>query len=94
MTTLDTSYYKRWVGKDRGLVAMAVVRNLLDLFKIKLTFFVGRVDPIRIDFKEDVMGLGKREEDDFYATNSATKRKAMDIEKEDTEELKKRKEVR
>jgi uncharacterized protein (DUF1697 family) len=48
------------------------------------------VEPIRAQLKEDVMGLGKKELEEEVA-ESATKRKALEIEKEQTAEEKRRK---
>lgn len=50
----------------------------------------GMVEPIRAQLKEDVMGLGKKELEEEVA-ESATKRKALEIEKEQTVEEKRRK---
>ncbi|ORZ01168.1 hypothetical protein BCR43DRAFT_169560 [Syncephalastrum racemosum] len=41
----------------------------------------GRTDPIRIDYKEDSLGVGKAEEEQSYHTSSTAKRKTMDSEK-------------
>jgi hypothetical protein len=51
------------------------------------------MEPIRAQLKEDVMGLGKKELEEELA-ESATKRKALEIEKEQTVEEKRRKLVR
>ncbi|CAO3626923.1 unnamed protein product [Cunninghamella blakesleeana] len=42
----------------------------------------GRVDPIRIDIKEDSLGIGKAEEDKEFNVSTTAKRKAMDSEKQ------------
>lgn len=46
------------------------------------------MDPIRIDIKEDSLGVGKAEEEEAYHASSTAKRKALDSEKqlEETEE--------
>lgn len=54
------------------------------------TLDAGIVEPIRTRLKEDVLGLGKKEQEDEMA-EVATKRKALEIEIERTEEEKKRK---
>jgi len=47
----------------------------------------GIVDPIRIDLKEDKLGLGKKEIDDWYTEATNIKRKTMESELEMTPEL-------
>ncbi|KAI8339948.1 hypothetical protein BC941DRAFT_318413, partial [Chlamydoabsidia padenii] len=42
----------------------------------------GRTDPIRIDLKQDSLGIGKAEQDQEYIESSASKRKALDSEKQ------------
>ncbi|KAI9243667.1 G-patch domain-containing protein [Phascolomyces articulosus] len=42
----------------------------------------GRIDPIRIDIKEDVLGVGKAEEEAAYHVSSTAKRKIMGSEKQ------------
>lgn len=48
----------------------------------------GRVDPVSIDVKEDVIGIGKAQEEQAYHESSTAKRKALGSEKqlEETEE--------
>jgi len=50
----------------------------------------GIVEPIRLNLKDDFMGVGKKEQGEEVA-ESATKRRALETEKEETEEQKKRK---
>ncbi|KAL6070712.1 G-patch domain-containing protein [Balamuthia mandrillaris] len=52
----------------------------------------GIVAPIRVDIKEDFLGLGKKEQEETYATEATAKRKTLESEKEETEELKRRRE--
>ncbi|KAI8143771.1 G-patch domain-containing protein [Fennellomyces sp. T-0311] len=42
----------------------------------------GRVDPIRIDIKEDALGVGKAEEEAAYHASSTAKRKTMGSERQ------------
>ncbi|KAJ8658449.1 hypothetical protein O0I10_005802 [Lichtheimia ornata] len=42
----------------------------------------GRVDPVRIDVKEDVIGIGKAQEEQAYHVSSTAKRKALGSEKQ------------
>ena len=44
--------------------------------------YIGRVDPIPIDIKEDVLGVGKAEEEQAYHESSTAKRKIMGSEKQ------------
>ncbi|XP_020892101.2 G patch domain-containing protein 8, partial [Exaiptasia diaphana] len=48
----------------------------------------GRTDPIPIVLKEDFTGIGKMKEEMAHAEESTSKRKTLEIEKEETEELK------
>ncbi|KAI7850665.1 G-patch domain-containing protein [Circinella umbellata] len=50
----------------------------------------GRVDPIRIDIKEDVLGVGKAEEEQAYHESSTAKRKIMGSEKQLEETIQER----
>lgn len=43
--------------------------------------FLGRTDPIRLDYKADSLGVGKAEEEQSYHVSSTAKRKTMDSEK-------------
>lgn len=43
---------------------------------------IGRTDPIRINLKQDSLGVGKAEQDQEYIESSASKRKALDSEKQ------------
>ncbi|KAI8916499.1 hypothetical protein DFJ77DRAFT_509903 [Powellomyces hirtus] len=56
----------------------------------------GRVDPVRIIVKEDLLGLGKGEELDTYHVESTAKRKAMESERiaDETESQKVLREVK
>ncbi|KAI9316064.1 G-patch domain-containing protein [Dichotomocladium elegans] len=42
----------------------------------------GRVDPIRIELKDDVIGVGKAQEEETYHVSSTAKRKALGSEKQ------------
>jgi hypothetical protein len=42
----------------------------------------GRIDPIRIDLKQDSLGIGKAGQDQEYNESSASKRKILDSEKQ------------
>lgn len=89
---LATDYCKRWDGvKVKDLDPLVKVRFLYKhdpytyLTDIGLQ---GRVDPVRIDVKEDVIGIGKAQEEQAYHESSTAKRKALGSEKqlEETEE--------
>jgi hypothetical protein len=45
-------------------------------------FFLGRVDPILIELKDETLGIGKAQEYDETHTFSTAKRKALDSEKQ------------
>ncbi|KAG7492359.1 hypothetical protein MATL_G00013320 [Megalops atlanticus] len=47
----------------------------------------GRTDPVPIILKYDVMGMGRMEMELDYAEDATEKRRALEVEKEDTEEL-------
>ncbi|XP_023235700.1 G patch domain-containing protein 8-like isoform X1 [Centruroides sculpturatus] len=47
----------------------------------------GRLDPLPIIVKEDIMGFGRWEMEMDYAEETTEKRRVLEIEKEDTEEL-------
>ncbi|XP_036307540.1 G patch domain-containing protein 8 isoform X1 [Pipistrellus kuhlii] len=47
----------------------------------------GRTDPIPIVFKYDVMGMGRMEMELDYAEDATERRRVLEVEKEDTEEL-------
>ncbi|XP_023691178.1 G patch domain-containing protein 8-like isoform X2 [Paramormyrops kingsleyae] len=47
----------------------------------------GRTDPVPIILKQDVMGMGRMEMELDYADDATEKRRVLEIEKEDTEEL-------
>ncbi|KAI5097160.1 G patch domain-containing protein 8 [Silurus meridionalis] len=47
----------------------------------------GRTDPVPIIVKYDVMGMGRMEMELDYAEDATEKRRALEVEKEDTEEL-------
>ncbi|KAL8175693.1 UNVERIFIED_CONTAM: G patch domain-containing protein 8 [Gekko kuhli] len=48
---------------------------------------VGRTDPIPIVVKYDVMGMGRMEMELDYAEDATERRRVLEVEKEDTEEL-------
>ncbi|KAL3201948.1 hypothetical protein MRX96_012216 [Rhipicephalus microplus] len=48
----------------------------------------GRTDPLPIIIKEDIMGFGRMEMEMDYAEETTEKRRTLEIEKEETEELK------
>ncbi|SAL95924.1 hypothetical protein [Absidia glauca] len=50
----------------------------------------GRTDPVRINLKQDSLGVGKAEQDQEYIETSASKRKAMDSEKQLEETMEER----
>mmetsp|Transcript_31562 Transcript_31562/g.50931 ORF Transcript_31562/g.50931 Transcript_31562/m.50931 type:complete len:253 (+) Transcript_31562:574-1332(+) len=52
----------------------------------------GRKEPIRIDLKDDKLGLGKKEEDELYTDAVNVSRKVLEIERHETPELAKRRE--
>lgn len=54
------------------------------------------MDPIRIELKEDSLGLGKAEEDESYHVSTTAKRKAMESERmlEETEDERARRETK
>jgi hypothetical protein len=52
------------------------------------------VDPIRINTNVALLGLGKKEEDDYYTESTATERKKLESEKLETPGLTKKREVR
>ncbi|KAK5884592.1 hypothetical protein CesoFtcFv8_018395 [Champsocephalus esox] len=47
----------------------------------------GRTDPVPITLKYDVMGMGRMEMELDYAEDATEKRRVLEVEKEDTEEL-------
>ncbi|TMS15289.1 G patch domain-containing protein 8 [Larimichthys crocea] len=47
----------------------------------------GRTDPVPIILKYDVMGMGRMEMELDYAEDATEKRRVLEVEKEDTEEL-------
>lgn len=59
---------------------------------ISLFFFSGRIDPIRIELKDDSLGVGKAEEYLSNHISSTSKRKATEIEKQLEETLLQKKE--
>nr|XP_033775283.1 G patch domain-containing protein 8 isoform X2 [Geotrypetes seraphini]XP_033775284.1 G patch domain-containing protein 8 isoform X2 [Geotrypetes seraphini] len=52
-----------------------------------LFFLLGRTDPIPIVVKYDVMGMGRMEMELDYAEDATERRRVLEVEKEDTEEL-------
>jgi len=48
----------------------------------------GLKEPLKIELKNDVLGLGKKEIDDWYTDPNNITRKALDVEVEETEEIK------
>lgn len=60
-------------------------KNTYSFFTRKLNFmcvFVGRIDPIRIELKDDALGVGKAHELNTHHVESTSKRKALDSEKQ------------
>jgi len=47
----------------------------------------GKIEPIRIELKDDSKGMGRKELDEEYVNPENIKRKLMEYEKEETEEL-------
>ncbi len=60
---------------------------------LALHIYIGRVEPIRAELKEDFLGVGKKEEEEHFAEVATAKRKALDVEKEESELVKKQKAV-
>lgn len=58
-----------------------------------LLFWIGIIDPIRIDTNLGSLGVGKLAQDQEYTNAENVKRKALDIEVELTPEQSKRREV-
>ncbi|KAK1798394.1 hypothetical protein P4O66_007853, partial [Electrophorus voltai] len=48
---------------------------------------IGRTDPVPLILKNDVMGMGRMEMEMDYAEDATEKRRVLEVEKEDTEEL-------
>lgn len=53
----------------------------------------GKIEPIRIELKDDSKGMGRKELDEEYVNPENIKRKLMEYEKEETEELKQKRKL-
>jgi len=53
----------------------------------------GKIEPIRIELKDDSKGMGRKELDEEYVNPDNIKRKLMEYEKEETEELKQKRKL-